>query len=139
VRRHVERRPALVEDRRAERHLESRSPGGAQLRHRADAVDVRRGTPRFPGGPDHPFGEFDTSLQPWFTAPRGGWSDGSSFQRHWITGEDEWDVTVATRGLRLTCPIDQEEDARRAAAEVARRLGFAWNESWISRARRDEF
>ena len=119
------------------------------------------------------FGEFDTSLRPWFmarrdqvhiewrapassaipgeegmvavvaevlpiAAARGGWSDGTSFQRHWVTGEDEWQVTVETRGLRLTCPIDQEEGARRAAAEVAGRLSITWEESWVSRDRRDE-
>lgn len=73
-------------------------------------------------------------------APRRYWSDGTHFQRSWVTGGDDWwDVTAETRGLRLTCPLDHEEEARRAAEEVARRLGgFTWEESWVARDRRDE-
>jgi hypothetical protein len=54
-------------------------------------------------------------------ARRERWSDGRSFQCHWVTGEDDWDVSAETRGLRLTVPLEQEKEARDAAAEVARR------------------
>ena len=74
------------------------------------------------------------------TAPRGRWSDGTLFQHSWVTGEDDWwDVTAETRGLRLTCPLEHEDEARRAGAEIAQRLGgFTWEESWVARDRRDE-
>ena len=60
-------------------------------------------------------------------SPRGGWADGANFQRHWVTGDDEWSVTLERHGdlvgLRLTCSATQEDAARRAAAAVAERLG----------------
>jgi hypothetical protein len=70
-------------------------------------------------------------------SPRGGWKNGADFQRHWVTGDDDWNITVERHGelvgLRLTCPQGQEEAARQAAADVARRLGVIWGEPYVSR------
>jgi len=76
------------------------------------------------------------------SSPRGSWADDANFHRQWVTGDDEWSVSMARQGdfvgLRVTCPPADEDAARRAAAAVAERLGVSWAELWASRNARAE-